>query len=91
MVVVSWDRSLAARGAALMPERPPSVVTSLIVVVSVIDPISSFQKVYKVNIIPARIDGGNEASKGGRTYFPTHSRAQKTPGTMHSRVDEVVE
>ena len=66
--------SLAASGAALMPERPRSVVTSLIVVVSVIDPISSFQKAYKVSIIPARIDGGIKGGKNTFQRIPEHKR-----------------
>ena len=41
-------RTDTVRGTAPIPERPP--VVTLVIVVSVINPFSSFQKVYKVDV-----------------------------------------
>jgi hypothetical protein len=41
-------RTETVKGTAPIPERPP--VVTLVIVVSVMNPFSSFQKVYKIDI-----------------------------------------
>ena len=64
-------RTETVRGAAPIPERPP--VVTFVIVVSVINPFSPFQKVYKVqhvSVFHASID------EGGTIYFPEDTRGQ---------------
>ena len=58
-------RTDTVRGTAPIPERPP--VVTLVIVVSVINPFSSFQKVYKVEVF-------SFPESRGTVYFPAHIR-----------------
>ncbi len=53
-------RTDTVRGTAPIPERPP--VVTLVIVVSVINPFSSFQKVYEVKVFQFPQNLGGEST-----------------------------